>query len=180
MICNFYWSFPIDIYSSSRFLIVEAVLYYLESTQSYNWNIKFLFSISYRTSWAAITQFLDQSIKTSRSRLILQSIKDVSRILQKLLTYFNGTIIATSFMSLAFVCPVMFSLILNKSVIELATVKLKTAPVLFRAGSSLQHCQKFQMFLNNYHCILLICTLALLCQCHGHYLFMYCLFCLCN
>ena len=78
-------------------------------------------------------------------------IKGISRVLQKLLKYFNGTIISTSFSlpSLG-VFPVIFILDLNDS---------ESAKLSF--GSSLYIATKFQMFLHNYLYILLNYTLAL-------------------
>ena len=49
--------------------------------------------------------------------------KGISRVLKKLLTYFNGTIISTFFVPILPVWPVIFSVILNKLVIALAPVK---------------------------------------------------------
>ena len=46
--------------------------------------------------------------------LISQLINDISRVLQKLLKYFNGTIILTN-LPLASVSPVIFCLNLNKA-----------------------------------------------------------------
>ena len=94
-------------------------------------------------SWTAtavdiITQFLDQF----RSKLILQLIKDFSRVYQKLLKYFNGTIVSASFVPLLPVWPVIFSLLLNESVIESAALKLTIVPLASEAGSSLQNCHK--------------------------------------
>ena len=49
-------------------------------------------------------------------RLISQLINDISRVLQKLLKYFNGTVISTSFLlPLAGVFSVIFVLDLNDS-----------------------------------------------------------------
>ena len=46
----------------------------------------------------------------TKSKLISQIIKDISRVLQKLLNYFNGTAILTSFILLsAGVTPVILS-----------------------------------------------------------------------
>ena len=59
-----------------------------------------------------ITQSLDQA----KSRLTSQLIKGISRVLHKLLKYFNGTIISTSFVLFAAgVFPVIFTLDLNVS-----------------------------------------------------------------
>ena len=41
-------------------------------------------------------------------RLISQSIKGISRVIQKLLKYFNGAIISTSFVPPSAVLPVIF------------------------------------------------------------------------
>ena len=59
-----------------------------------------------------ITQFLDQG----KIRLTSQLINSISRVLQKLLKYFNGTIISTSLVLLsAGVFPVIVILDLNDS-----------------------------------------------------------------
>ena len=84
-----------------------------------------------------MTQFADQV----RLRLIYQLINGISRVLQKLLRYFNGTIICHYYLSL----PVLlvFCLSLNELVIALAILKLTFAPLgSFIGGSSLQHCHK--------------------------------------
>ena len=60
-----------------------------------------------------ITQFAEQSKISSISQLI----KGILRVLQKLLKYFNGTIISTPFISLSsFVWPGILVLKLNESV----------------------------------------------------------------
>ena len=67
-----------------------------------------------------------------KMRLISQLINNISRVLLKLLKYFNGTIISTSFvLPSAGVLPVMLILDLNNS----ESVKLS-----FR--SSLEYCYK--------------------------------------
>ena len=67
-----------------------------------------------------------------KKRLISQLINDISRVLQKLLKYFNGTIISTSFVfPLLGVFPVIFTLDLNDS--EFARLSF---------GSSLYYCLK--------------------------------------
>ena len=94
-------------------------------------------------AWAAIlvatiTQFSDQS----RSRVILQLIKGISRVLQKLQWYFNGTIISTFSIPVYPVLPVNFNLRLNKSVVALASVKPVTARLSSIAGISLPYWNK--------------------------------------
>ena len=64
-----------------------------------------------------------------RSRAILQLIKGVFRVLQKLLRYFNGTIISTSSELLLPFSPVILSLILNELVIALAGVNSRILPL---------------------------------------------------
>ena len=77
------------------------------------------------------THFSDQV----KMRLISQLIKDISRVLQKLLKYFNGTTISTFFVPPAAVLPVIFCLNLNEALLS-AVQKLAIAPALF-AGLSL-------------------------------------------
>ena len=84
-------------------------------------------------------QLLDQF----RSRLISQLIKDILRVLQNLLRFFNYTIISTTFAPLSPVLPVISSFILNESVIPLASVKSVIALLAFKAGSPLQYCYNF-------------------------------------
>ena len=77
-----------------------------------------------------ITQFLDPVKISSISQLI----KGISRVLQKLLRYFSGTIISTSTLPailpsllLAAVLPIIFDLKLNESV-SLVPLKATKAP----------------------------------------------------
>ena len=76
-----------------------------------------------------------------KTRLISQLIKVISRVPQKLLKYFNDTIISTSFLPLAAVTPVIFCLDLNKALLSVAW-KLAVAPEAVRAGSSLYYFHK--------------------------------------
>ena len=62
-----------------------------------------------------------------------------TRDFQKLLKYFNGTIISTSFLVTLSVLPVIFSLNLCKLVIALALVN---SAITSAAGSSLQYLHK--------------------------------------
>ena len=62
-----------------------------------------------------------------------------TRDFQKLLKYFNGTIISTSFLVTLSVLPVIFSLNLSKLVIALALVN---SAITSAAGSSLQYLHK--------------------------------------
>ena len=84
-----------------------------------------------------ITQFLDQVKISSISQLI----KGISRVLQKLLKYFSGTIISISTLPAIVpllpspVWPVIFALKLNESV-ALLPLKSTIAPPLFIAGIS--------------------------------------------
>ena len=83
----------------------------------------FVFSVA-----EEITQFSDQAVM----RLISQLIKSTSRVLQKLLKYFNGTAILTSFVLLiSRALPVFLALKLNDS---------DFAKVAF--ASSLEYCQE--------------------------------------
>ena len=75
-------------------------------------------------------------------RLTSQLNNDISRVLQKLLKYFNQTIILTlSILPLLSVWPVIFILKLNESV-ALAPLKSTILPLLFTAGIFLQYCHK--------------------------------------
>ena len=95
---------------------------------------------------------IKQSIDQVTRRFISQFIIGISRVLQKLLKYFNGKIISTSFVfPLLGDFPVIFVLDLNDS----ESVKL-----------------------NYYHCTQLSYSLVLQYQYLLHYLFLYCLFCL--
>ena len=91
-----------------------------------------------------ITQFADHVKINSTSQLI----KGISRVLQKLLRYFSGTIISTSTLPAilpsllsAAVWPVVFVLNLNES-FSLAPLKLTILPSSSTAGISLQYCHK--------------------------------------
>ena len=68
-------------------------------------------------------------------RFIWQLINGISRVLQKLLKYFNGTAISTYFeLPSSGVLPVIFALNLNDA---LSLGKLTMLPLLSKAGSSL-------------------------------------------
>ena len=117
-----------------------------------------------------ITRFADQV----KIRLTSQLIEGISRILQKLLKYFNETIISTlSILSLLSVLPVNFALKLNGSVV-LAPLNSKKFSLSFTVCKFLQYC--FQMVLNSYHYFLLNYILALLYKYLYHYLFAYYIF----
>ena len=78
-----------------------------------------------------ITQFADKV----KIRLSSQLIKGISRVLRKLLKYFIGTIISTSFIPLSPVWPVIFALKSNE-LVALPPINLKISPLLFTAGIS--------------------------------------------
>ena len=123
-----------------------------------------------------ITQFSDPVKISSTSQLI----KGISRVLQKILKYFSGTIISTFSVSpSSLVLPIIFDLKLNES-ISLAPLKITILPSLFTTDISLQYCLSFQMFSSNCHYIPLSYTSALLYQYLQLYLFGYYLFCLCS
>ena len=66
----------------------------------------------------------------------------ISKVLQKLLRYFSGTIISTiSILPLLLVWPAILFLRLNESV-ALAPSKSTIAPLLFTASISLQYCHR--------------------------------------
>ena len=82
-----------------------------------------------------ITQFADQYKISS----IPQLIKSISKVFQKLLKYFNGTIISTPFISPSlFIWPAIFALKWNESVV-LSPLKLTIVLLLLSstAGTSL-------------------------------------------
>ena len=85
-----------------------------------------------------MTQFADHVKISPTSQLI----KGISRVLQKLLKYFDGTIISTLFiLPSSSVWPVIFVLKLNESVV-LAPLKSTMLPALFTTCISLQYCHK--------------------------------------
>ena len=87
-----------------------------------------LFLLFYKFSELVITQSLDHV----KIRLTSQLINGISRVLQKLLKYFNDTIILVFFIfPLSGVFPMIFILYLNDS--EFAMLSF---------GSSLQYCHK--------------------------------------
>ena len=81
-----------------------------------NFELSWVDKITTRTVAVAlyITQFADQV----RMRLILQSIIRISRVLQKLIKYFNGTIILTAFPPLFPVESVIFCLYFNGALLN--------------------------------------------------------------
>ena len=72
-----------------------------------------------------------------KMRLILQSIKGILRVLQKLLKYFNVKIISISFVLLETVSLVIFCLDIDESMLLLAAGKLVILPLASKKGSSL-------------------------------------------
>ena len=93
--------------------------------------------------WAAtLLAFITQFSHQFQSRVISQLIKGISRVLQKLLRYFNGTVISTFFLPLLPFLPVNFSLRLNESVEALASVHSVIAPSLSTAATSLEYYHK--------------------------------------
>ena len=76
-------------------------------------------------------------VRQVKLRLIPQLIKSISRVLQQLLKYFNGTIISTSFVLQSAVLPVVFLLNINEALLLLAGGKLAIAPLASKNGSSL-------------------------------------------
>ena len=68
-------------------------------------------------------------------KLISQLIKDISRVLQKLLRYFNGIIIILNFSVPSLpVFPIVFCLSLNETVSLLAAAKLAITTASVKAG----------------------------------------------
>ena len=105
----------------------------------------FIWSNSFTLSWvdkvttgnfiANVVPWFATAVKTIRGladqvkiRLVWQLIDDISRTLEKLLKYFNGTIISTSFVPLSSDWPVIFSLKLNESV-TLVALKATGTPL---------------------------------------------------
>ena len=66
-----------------------------------------------------------------RTRLISQLINGISRVFQKVLKYFNITIISTFFVPSSPIEPVIFCLNLNEALLP---GKLARAPRTFKAG----------------------------------------------
>ena len=73
-------------------------------------------------------------------RLVLQLIKGIARVLQKLLKFLNGTIISTLFLLPLVVSPVIFFK-LNEALLSLEE-KLTIALASVKAGPSLQYYHK--------------------------------------
>ena len=89
------------------------------------------------------TNYITQSGDQVKIKLNSQLIKGILRVLQKLLKYFNGTIISTlSILPLSLVLRAIFVLKLNESV-TLSPLKSTILPLLFTAGISLQYSHKF-------------------------------------
>ena len=84
--------------------------------------------------WHFHFQFTDHA----KIRLISQLIKEIFRVLQKLLKYFSGTIISTFFVLSSPVGPVIFTLKLNESV-RLFSANSTIALLLSTAGISFQY-----------------------------------------
>ena len=71
-----------------------------------------------------------------------QLIKDIFRVLQKLLKYFNAIIISTSFVSLSAVLSVIFCLNLKEALLLLSAGKLAIMLSVYKSYSSLFYCHK--------------------------------------
>ena len=69
-------------------------------------------------------------------RLNSQLINEISVVLEKLLRYFNGISISTSFVPLFPICPVIYGLNFNE-ILLLSLGKSIILPLLFKAGSFL-------------------------------------------
>ena len=101
-------------------------------------------------AWFAAALDIAQITDQVKMRLISQSVNVIARVLQKLLKYFNGTIILTFFVQSSPVEPVIFRLNLNEGLLP---GKLSGAPVSVKESL---------IFLNNYCYISLNYTLTLL------------------
>ena len=77
-----------------------------------------------------------------RGKSISQLITGISRVVQKLLKDFNGTIISTSFVPWLPVLLATFSLNLIEKPLSLIAGKSLTAPAIFKIGSSLLYWNK--------------------------------------
>ena len=77
-----------------------------------------------------------QSVQV-RIRLISQLINGILKVPQKLLKYFNGTIILTFFLPLFPILPVIFGLNSNEALLILPAGKSTIAALAFKYGSSL-------------------------------------------
>ena len=88
-----------------------------------NWEL-WLFAVP-----ATIIDFLGHF----KQRVISQLTKGISSVLEKLLRYFNRTIILTSFVLLFPVCPVVSRSNLNETLL-LSAGKSLILPLFFRAG----------------------------------------------
>ena len=108
-----------------------------------------------------MTQFADQV----RSKVISQFIRAISRVLLKLIKYFNSTAISSFKVPILPVLFISLNLDLNDSEF-----------VILSSGPFVQNYQKLYIFSNNYYCILLNYTLTsqyldLLHYLSGYYLF---------
>ena len=107
---------------------VDKVTTGTQSLVSFVWKLGFwLFAVP-----ATLIQFLDHL----NWRLVSQLIKGVSSAFQKLFSYFNRSIISTSFVPPFPVWPVIFCLNLNEVLLLLSSGKSIILPLLSKAGSS--------------------------------------------
>ena len=115
--------------------MVSIVLRYLElmtGTKSFVSAKQMLAGSWFAAVPATKKQFFDQV----EIRLISQLITGISSFLQKLLRYFNGTMILTTIVPSCPVCFVIFSLNLNEMLSFLSAGK-SIITFLFKAGSSI-------------------------------------------
>ena len=91
-----------------------------------------------------------------------QLINGISRVLQKLLRYFNDTIILTIFVPSLPVLPAIFVLIFKKALLLLAEGKSIIAHCYLKLVHLYSIAINVLMFFNNYHDIVLNYTIVLL------------------
>ena len=137
--CYFWIIFiPINCSFKTLFQLMQSFCIIL-SWWSYNWNIKFC--ISYCKCWfLIISRIIYYNILQSvqvRIRLISQLINGILKVPQKLLKYFNGTIILTFSLPLFPILPVIFGLNSNEALLILPAGKSTIAALAFKYGSSL-------------------------------------------
>ena len=117
--------------------IVVIVLHYLELIKlqlehKVLYQLSQMLLLDLQQYWSYLTYFSDQV----RLRLISQLIKGISRVLQKLLRYFNSSLISTCFVLSLPAWSVVFCLYLNDLLLWLTKVKSIILSLLSKHGPS--------------------------------------------
>ena len=130
-------------YNKSVFYLIVIAIFFLSHALSLFFIFSFLFSrkflIKNLTFFSKlIVQQEPLIVYTYHCKYVISQLTNaISRVLQKLLKYFNGTLISTFFVPLFPILAAIFVLNLNEALIILSAGKSVISPLAFKYGSSL-------------------------------------------